>query len=437
MTARGRQVVLVAPEFPPSNTAGAHRPRLFARHLPAFGWQPTVLTIREDRIEGPLDSALHALLDPGLAVVRTGALPVHPVRIIGDVGIRALPHHFCALVDRARRGTVDAVVLFGPPWFSFVHGPLLRLLFGIPYVIDYIDPWITEFSAGHSFPGKGWWYHRAAKAIEPTALRMASAVTAVSDGMLEGVLRRYPGLTPPCTAAMPYGAEGDDFLAAERLDVAPPDIDRTGQEITIVFTGAVQPNGRELVRAVLRGIRALKQSASPFAARVRARFYGTSNLTWGHGREAVMPIARELGVDDVVSERPERISYVSALAALRASRIVLMFGSTERAYNASKLYPAILSGRPVLALCHAESLMRTTMEETGAGMSVTFNDAQELGRLDDRIADAIVTLAAREQTAVDTQSIERYSARRSTEILAGILDQVTAPRALPHATPQP
>jgi hypothetical protein len=70
-------------------------------------------------------------------------------------------------------------------------------------------------------------------------------------------------------------------------------------------------------------------------------------------------------------------------------------------------------------------------------MSVTFNDAQELGRLDDRIADAIVTLAAREQTAVDTQSIERYSARRSTEILAGILDQVTAPRALPHATPQP
>ena len=44
----GRRVVLVAPEFPPANTAGAHRPRLFAKHLPEFGWTPTVLTIRRD-----------------------------------------------------------------------------------------------------------------------------------------------------------------------------------------------------------------------------------------------------------------------------------------------------------------------------------------------------------------------------------------------------
>jgi hypothetical protein len=433
---RGRQVVLVAPEFAPSNTAGAHRPRLFAKHLPAFGWEPTVLTIRDNRIEGPLDPALNALLDPRLTVVRTGALPVRPVRIVGDVGIRALPYHFCALFDRARRGMVDAVVLFGPPWFSFAHGPLLRLLFSTPYVIDYIDPWITESSAAHRFPARGWWYHRAAAAIEPIALGSAAAVTAVSDGMLEGVLRRYPGLTPPCTAAMPYGAEIDDVLAAERLGAAPPDIDRSGHEVTIVFTGAVQPNGRELVRAVLRGIGALKQSSPSIGSRVRARFYGTSNLTWGHGRETVMPIANELGIAELVSERPERISYVSALAALRASRIVLMFGSTERAYNASKLYPALLSGRPVLALCHAESAMRATVEETGAGICLTFSGAAELERLDQQIADAIVTLASRQHTPVDPRIVDRYSARRSTQILAGILDRITTPAALAEAAAQ-
>lgn len=433
---RDKQVVLVAPEFPPSNTAGAHRPRLLAKHLPQFGWQPTVLTIREDRIEGPLDPALSALLDPCLEVVRTGALPVRPVRIIGDVGIRAWPYHFCRLADRARRGAIDAAILFGPPWFSFAHGPLLNLLFGIPYVIDYIDPWITEFSARHRFGSKGWWYHRAATLIEPVALRSAAAVTAVSDGMLDGVLSRYPGVTPPCTAAMPYGAEPDDFAAAERLGAAPPDIDRTGREITIVFTGAVQPNGRELVRAALLGIRALRQSGRPIGAQVRARFYGTSNLTWGHGRETVMPIAAELGLADVVSERPERISYVRALAALRAGAIVLMFGSTERAYNASKLYPAILSGRPVLALCHAESAMRATMAETGAGACVTFQDSRDLQHLEGRIADAIVALATREPTRVDARSVERYTARRSAEIMAGILDRVTAPRALAEPTPQ-
>jgi len=80
-----RRVVLVAPEFPPSNTAGAHRPRLFAKHLAAFGWTPTVVTIRADQIEGPLDPRLEQLLAPDLRVIRTGALPIRPFRLIGDM----------------------------------------------------------------------------------------------------------------------------------------------------------------------------------------------------------------------------------------------------------------------------------------------------------------------------------------------------------------
>ena len=70
-----RRVVLVAPEFPPANSAGAHRPRLFAKHLPAFGWTPTVLTVRPEQIEGPVDPMLERLLDPALTIVRTAAIP--------------------------------------------------------------------------------------------------------------------------------------------------------------------------------------------------------------------------------------------------------------------------------------------------------------------------------------------------------------------------
>jgi hypothetical protein len=428
-----RRVLLVAPEFPPSNTAGAHRPRLFAKHLPEFGWEPTVLTIREDRIEGPLDAALNALLDPELPIIRTGAVPIRPLRILGDVGIRALPNHLYAIANLVRRRAIDVVVLFGPPWFSFAHGPLLRLLFGIPYVLDYIDPWITDSSAQQTFPSKGWWYHRAATLIEPAALRGASAVTAVSAGMLDAVLSRYPAVTPPHTASMPYGAEPDDFTIAERLGAAPVDIDRSGAEFTIAFTGAVQPHGRELVRAVLSGIRLLRNSSGPLGRRIRVRFYGTSNLTWGHGRDVVLPVARDMNLADVVSEHAERIPYLSALAALRASDIVLMFGSTERSYNASKLYPAILSGRPVLALCHAESAMRITMDETGAGVCVTFGDAADVQQLDGKIADAIISLSARRTRAVDTPLIERFTARGSARVMADILNRVVVPEALAEA----
>jgi hypothetical protein len=419
-----KRVILVAPEFPPSNTAGAHRPRLFAKHLQAFGWTPTVLTIRRDQIEGPLDPTLEGLLDPGLDVIRTGALPVRPVRVVGDVGIRTLGHHASALAAAARRGEVQATVLFGPPWFSFVLGPLMKRRFGTPYVVDYIDPWISDWTAAHAFPSKAWFYHRAAAAIEPGVLRSASYVTAVSEGLLNGLRDRYPWLAADRMATMPYGAEPDDLEASARLHVDPPDFHASAGDVTMCFTGALQPKGLELLQAVLNAVKQIRDSQAPLARRLRLRAYGTSNLTWGHGRHAVMTAARGMGIESVVSELPERVPYLQAMAALRASSVVLVMGSVDQYYHASKLYPAIVSGRPVLALCHADSSIKSVMDETGAGICVTFRDPVELAQRAGEIRTAIETLAARPWPRPDLARVERFTARASTAVLARILDEV-------------
>jgi hypothetical protein len=419
-----RRVVLVAPEFPPSNTAGAHRPRLFAKHLPAFGWTPTVLTIRRDQIEGPLDPLLDQLVEPGLDVVRTGALPVKPIRLVGDIGIRSLGYHASALSAATRRGQVQATVLFGPPWFSFVLGPLMKRRFGTPYIVDYIDPWISDWTASRAFPSKAWFYHRAASAIEPGVLRSASHVTAVSEGILTGLRERYPWLRADHMSAMPYGAEPDDLEAAARLSVAPPDFRSGSDEVTMCFTGALQPKGGDLLGAVLKAVGEIKASRSPLGARLRLRAYGTSNLTWGHQRHAVMAVARDLGVESAVSELPERIPYLQAMAVLRACDIVLVMGSVDQYYHASKLYPAIVSGRPVLALCHADSSIKAVMDETGAGICVTFRDPAELAGRVGEIRSAIETLAARPPRPADPARVERFTARASTAVLARILDEV-------------
>jgi hypothetical protein len=34
----------------------------------------------------------------------------------------------------------STLLLFGPPWFSFALGPMMKRRFGVPYVVDYIDP---------------------------------------------------------------------------------------------------------------------------------------------------------------------------------------------------------------------------------------------------------------------------------------------------------
>ena len=433
MTDGHKRVVLVAPDFPPANMAGAHRPRLFAKHLGAFGWTPVVLTMHRHLIEGPLDPALERLLAPDLEVVRTGALPIKPIRVIGDAGLRTVGAHARRLARIARRGDAQAVVLFGPPWFSFMLGPLMRRWYGLPYVVDYIDPWISDWTAAHAFPTKGWFYHRAAAAIEPAVLRSASHVTAVSESILTDLQARYPWLEGDRLSAMPYGAEPDDLEAAGRLGLEPPDFRADGGDLTICYTGAVQPAGGALVAAVLRALRVLRDSRSALGRRVKLRFYGTSNLTWGHGRHAVLPLAREHGVADLVSEIPERIPYLQAMAVLQACDVVLVMGSTDAYYHASKLYPAIVSGRPILALCHAESSVRRVMAETDAGVCVTFHRAEELDGRVDEIARAIESLAARPRRVPEAGVVAPFTARASTAVLAGVLDRITARSAQARA----
>ena len=420
-----RRVLLVAPEFPPSNTAGAHRPRLFARHLSSYDWCPTVLTVRPDCFEGALDPALEQLLSRELRLIRTGALPVRPIRLTGDLGLRTLPYHAATLRRLVRTEKVDAVVLFGPPWFSFALGPWVCAPSGLPYVVDYIDPWVSDWTSQHPLLSKGWIYHRFAAAIEPSVLRRAAHVTAVSEGILFDLRRRYTWLKPENMSAMPYGAEPEDMIASERLGIMPPDFRPDDGQIHVCLTGAFQPRGAEVLRAVFDAARVVREQQPEMGGRLVFRFYGTSNLTWGHGRFSVLPIAQSMGLAGMVSEIPERIPYLQSLAVLRCCSVVLVMGSWEHYYHASKLYPAILSKKPILALCHEESSIKKVINDTASGACVTFRSPEEIAHKIPEIAIALERLLSKPRTADRGVDYEQFSARASTGVLARALDRAT------------
>ena len=56
-----KKILIISPHFPPSNLAAVHRSRLFAQHLPAFGWEPIILTVHEKFYEERLDHNLEKL----------------------------------------------------------------------------------------------------------------------------------------------------------------------------------------------------------------------------------------------------------------------------------------------------------------------------------------------------------------------------------------
>jgi hypothetical protein len=48
-----KKILIITPHYPPSNLAAVHRSRLFAQHLPSFGWEPVILTVDENIMKKP------------------------------------------------------------------------------------------------------------------------------------------------------------------------------------------------------------------------------------------------------------------------------------------------------------------------------------------------------------------------------------------------
>jgi hypothetical protein len=179
-------------------------------------------------------------------------------------------------------------------------------------------------------------------------------------------------------AAIPIGGDPEDFSAlaehrpASRL-LAP-------DRINLSYVGAFLPRAEPLARQVMKALSELRRERPQLAARLRLNFVGTSNQPDGKMR-LVTPIAESEGVSDLVVERPARVPFLEALGLLSSSDGLLLIGSDERHYTASKIYPALMSGTPFLSLFHRDSSAHQILSDAGGGLSFAFADASELGGL--------------------------------------------------------
>ena len=61
---------------------------------------------------------------------------------------------------------------------------------------------------------------------------------------------------------------------------------------------------------------------------------------------------------------------MDALTVQTRASAILMMGSSERHYTASKLYPALLARRPLLAVYHEESTVVDVLRRVGTAPTV-------------------------------------------------------------------
>ncbi len=423
-----KTVAIIAPEFSPFSLPPAIRVRFFANHLKEFGWHPVVFSVQPEYIEDAPDWEFARMIPEDLEIIRVKALhPKWTRKIgIGDLGMRCFPYMIGALRNFCKKRHVYLLFIPGPPWHTFLVGPRIKKEFNIPFVIDYIDPWVSSWGQGEPLWKKSFWYRQMAILLEPFALRSVDHITAVSDGTNEGVRLRYPFLRAEQFTSIPYGGEPGDFDYLRKNPRPNPFWDKDDGCFHISYVGAMLPKAYGTLRALFSAVIHMREHAPALFKRLRFHFIGTTYDP--NPREGlVMPVAREMGVDSIVSEHPKRIPYIDAINVLCQSDALFGMGTSEAHYTASKIFPYVLAQRPLLAAYHEASSVVDILRKIGTGFIVTYSDAAPVESKVDLIREKLTLLLTKPQDCgfpFDLSVFEKFTARTMTRSLADVFDRV-------------
>jgi hypothetical protein len=416
-----KKILIIYPHFPPSNLAGVHRPRLFAQHLPFFGWEPTILTVREKYYEETPDWNLVKLLPVNLRIEKVKAFPAS--RLVGDVGVRAFFQLYKRALQLIKQEVFDFLYIPIPSFYVALLGRWLHNSTGIKYGIDYIDPWVHRFPGSDKIFSRHWFSTQLAKLLEPVAVKKANLITGVAEGYYEPVLERNPHLKKIITGAMPYGGEEKDHELLAQLNIESYLFKKSGK-LQIIYAGAMLPRAFGLLEAIFKSISFNRQQFD----KVEFHFIGTGKTPNDAEGYNIRPVAEKYDLwQSIVFEYPKRIPYLDVLVHLNMADGVFILGSTELHYTPSKTYQGVLSKKPLLAILHNASTAVRVIRQSNAGLVLDFGGKNEVGLVGEKFASffsGFETFVKNFNPGdVNKNKFEEFSAKSITRQLAGLLNR--------------
>ena len=425
-----RRVLIISPRFVPSNAADMHRVRQALPYLKEFGWEPTVLAVTPDEVDALQDPLLERTLPADVEIVRTSAVPIRATRAvgIGSLEARALPFLASAGRGLLERRAFDLVFFSTTAMGVTVLGPRWHRRFGVPFVVDLQDPWYSQYYAesGVAPPGGRLKYALAnalSRRLEPYVLRRAAHIVSVSPAYPRTLGERYGWFSETHTTVLPFGVPQKDFEVLDAVPVKNSVFDPGDGRRHWVYAGAAGPIMEKSLTALFMALARYRDRRPDAARDLRLHFVGTTYASGDQAQLSVVPIAERCGVADLVEERPHRIPYFESLQCLLDADALIVPGSDDPGYTASKLYPYILARKPLLAVFHRDSSVVDVLRDTGAGVVVPFGSRDEPADLARQIeTDWFEPEAWTAAPETDWEAFEPYTAREMTRCLADVFD---------------
>jgi len=432
---RPRRLLIVSPHFPPVNAPDMQRVRMSLPHFVSAGWEVTVLAADDTEPMAPVEPALLDTIPAAVRVVRIRCLKRSWTGFLGfnNLGWRMLPHLWRTGGKLIREWRPDVVYFSTTMFIVMPLGRVWRRRFGVPYVIDLQDPWVSDYydQPGAPRPPGGWKYlfaSAAARLLEGWTLSGAAHIISVSERYLDDLARRYLWWTADRGSVLTFGAPDDDLPFARRLAQSAPPLLPASRGVRIAYAGRLGPDMLPALEVLFAAIARQKDSPKP----VDVYFFGTSYAPANQATRTTSECARRHGIGHLVHEKPARIGYLDALRILLETDLALLLGSEDTGYSPSKVYPTLLAAKPTIAIAPATSVLEQKIRELGGAALVTFRlgpagDPAAVDRLSELLAGFRQPAVGPFGPPADLPRLQgRYGSRAIAERQLKIFDSVAA-----------
>jgi hypothetical protein len=364
-----RRLLLVSYHFPPVGGAGVQRPAKFARYLPEFGWDVSVLQCSNPSVPLLDPSLLKDLpadlvtvkartLEPGYATksasgvsgqARSGARAAVGglIRRLATMALQPDPQVlWLPAARRAGRALLarmphHAILATAPSYSNLVLGAMLKRRSGLPLLADYRDEWDVSSAYWENAPRDAV-SRRVQGMMQRRVLRSADAVIATTQASTARLAERASEAgAHPITECIYNGWDPGDLAdATDAMPAVPP----TPGKFRLVYTGTLW--NLTSIEPVVLAVEQLAAHHPTLAARLELVILGRKTP------DQEQLLAR-LQATPTVIHLPNYAPHHVALATMRSADALLLLLSdvpgAERVAPA-KLFEYLAVDRPMLAV---------------------------------------------------------------------------------------
>ncbi|MGH8714613.1 MAG: glycosyltransferase [Casimicrobiaceae bacterium] len=411
------RVLMIAYHFPPlAGSSGIQRTLRFVQQLPAFGWEPIVLTASPRAYERTSADLLHEV-PSGVHVERAFALDAARHFSIGGryPGALARPDRWISWRFAAAVAGRRLVREYEPQaiWSTFpiatahvIAGALQRKT-QLPWVADFRDPMAQD---GYPADPRVW---RSFRKTEEATVRHARFSVFTAPGAARRYQERYPAMAERIVV-IENGFDEESFAGTD----AARDPLNPGA-LTLLHSGIVYSWERDPT-SLFAALQRMAAGGRLRAGEFKVRFRASSN------DEQLAALAVQHGVKDFVQLLPP-IPYRAALDEMvRADALLVLQAANCNEQIPAKLYEYMRAGRPILALTDPAGDTAVTLRSAGVQAVARLDCVDEIVDLLGRFADGDFGSSG---AIPDSAFVAGASRMKRSQSLATLLDIASrAPR---------